>query len=137
MNIGELAARFGLATHVLRHWEDKGLLAPARTAGGRRVYDDSHVTAVAVIQLGKDSGLSLDQIGTLLSLPSSRRDLLGEHRAALRARIDALQVALALLDHAVECPAEDFRTCPSFTAKVDAYVSAPPAGRTAAAPAFG
>ena len=28
--IGELAARFGLATHVLRHWEDMGLLSPAR-----------------------------------------------------------------------------------------------------------
>ncbi|WP_443137105.1 helix-turn-helix domain-containing protein [Kribbella sp. CCNWLW197] len=27
--IGVLAARFGLATHVLRHWEDEGLLTPA------------------------------------------------------------------------------------------------------------
>jgi hypothetical protein len=30
--IGELAARFGLATHVLRHWEDVGLLSPAAPA---------------------------------------------------------------------------------------------------------
>lgn len=76
--IGELAARFGLSTHVLRHWEAVGLLAPL---GGR--------------------------------------------------------AAVALLDHAAECPAADFRSCPDFTAKVAAYVSAPPAGRTAAEPAFG
>ncbi len=32
--IGELAARFGLATHVLRHWEDVGLLTPSATPAG-------------------------------------------------------------------------------------------------------
>jgi MerR family copper efflux transcriptional regulator len=36
--IGDLAARFGLATHVLRHWEEMGLLRPARTSAGRRRY---------------------------------------------------------------------------------------------------
>ncbi|GGS31358.1 MULTISPECIES: MerR family transcriptional regulator [Actinokineospora] len=137
MTIGELAARFGLATHVLRHWEEMGLLSPARRANGRRVYDESHVTTVAVIRIGKDSGLSLEQIRTLLARPGSRRAVLDEHRAALRARIAALRASLELLDHAAECPAEDFRTCPDFTAKVDAYVSSPPAGRTPAAPAFG
>ncbi|WP_375546893.1 MerR family transcriptional regulator [Streptomyces gossypii] len=35
MSIGALAARFGVATHVLRHWESKGLLHPGRDAGGR------------------------------------------------------------------------------------------------------
>ncbi|WP_228829630.1 MerR family transcriptional regulator [Nocardia beijingensis] len=34
ISIGELAARFGLATHVLRHWEDVGLLAPRRDGAG-------------------------------------------------------------------------------------------------------
>jgi DNA-binding transcriptional MerR regulator len=36
--IGELAGRFGLATHVLRHWEAAGLLIPAARVGGRRQY---------------------------------------------------------------------------------------------------
>lgn len=30
LTIGELAQRFGLATHVLRYWESMGLLKPAR-----------------------------------------------------------------------------------------------------------
>ncbi|WP_416071592.1 MerR family transcriptional regulator [Streptomyces sp. ME02-8801-2C] len=33
MSIGALAARFGLATHVLRHGESMGLLHPVRDAG--------------------------------------------------------------------------------------------------------
>ncbi|MZG18734.1 MerR family DNA-binding transcriptional regulator, partial [Streptomyces sp. SID5914] len=30
LGIGALAARFGLAAHVLRHWEAMGLLHPGR-----------------------------------------------------------------------------------------------------------
>ncbi|WP_340688600.1 MerR family DNA-binding transcriptional regulator [Amycolatopsis coloradensis] len=35
LSVGEVAERFGLATHVLRHWESVGLLKPARAAGSR------------------------------------------------------------------------------------------------------
>jgi DNA-binding transcriptional MerR regulator len=45
MSIGALAARFGLATHVLRHWESMGLLHPVRDAGGRRRYGADDLTA--------------------------------------------------------------------------------------------
>ena len=46
MTIGELAARFGLATHVLRHWEAVGLLGPerrGRTVGAATVGSISTV----------------------------------------------------------------------------------------------
>jgi len=58
MRIGDLAARFGLATHVLRHWEDVGLLTPAARVAGRRQYDESHVARVVMIQRAKAAGLS-------------------------------------------------------------------------------
>ena len=35
-SIGELAGRFGLETHVLRHWESEGLLDPERERSGYR-----------------------------------------------------------------------------------------------------
>jgi MerR family copper efflux transcriptional regulator len=35
-SIGEVAARFGLPAHVLRHWEAQGLLTPARHGDRRR-----------------------------------------------------------------------------------------------------
>ena len=33
LTIGEVAGRFGLPAHVLRHWESVGLLAPVRAEG--------------------------------------------------------------------------------------------------------
>ncbi len=63
--IGELASRFGLATHVLRHWEDEGLLTPAGRVGGRRQYDESHVARVVMIQRAKSAGLTFALIREL------------------------------------------------------------------------
>jgi hypothetical protein len=50
MSIGEIAGHFGLATHVLRHWETMGLLSPERAGGGRRRYGRSDLYRVAGIQ---------------------------------------------------------------------------------------
>src|SRR5260370_15811352 len=71
--IGELAARFGLATHVLRYWEDMGLLSPARRGAGRRGYGPAHMTRVAEIMLGKDAGFSLEQLRELFAAPDRDR----------------------------------------------------------------
>ena len=46
-SVGELAKRFGLETHVLRHWEDEGLLQPSRDTSGYRRYGPDDVTRVA------------------------------------------------------------------------------------------
>jgi MerR-like DNA binding protein len=55
-SIGAVARRFGLAPHVLRHWESIGLLTPARS-GGQRRYDESDLARVAVILMSKEAGL--------------------------------------------------------------------------------
>ncbi|WP_079031794.1 helix-turn-helix domain-containing protein [Streptomyces specialis] len=92
MTIGELAARFGLATHVLRHWEAVGLLTPARRVSGRRRYDRRHLADVAIILLGKECGLSLEQLRLLATRGGDRAErhaLLERHRTALRERIAA------------------------------------------------
>src|SRR5262249_30579296 len=52
LTIGELANRFGLATHVLRHWESMGLLVPGRDRGGQRRYGDGDLARVALILMG-------------------------------------------------------------------------------------
>jgi len=116
MTIGELAARFGLATHVLRHWEAMGLLTPAARVNGRRRYRQEHVYRVALILRGKETGLSLGQLREFLSTPdsSSRRALFERHRVALERRIAQAQAAKAMIEHALECPYEDFTQCPNF-----------------------
>ncbi|MDT3396705.1 MerR family transcriptional regulator [Streptomyces sp. B1866] len=125
LSIGELAARFGLATHVLRHWEDVGLLAPPRRGNGRRRYGRQDLARVAVILLGKEAGLSLEQMRLLLDGPAdrdARRALYREHCDELRRRIAGAQASLALVEHAMECGADDFTRCPDFQAKVAARV---------------
>jgi DNA-binding transcriptional MerR regulator len=64
MSIGELATRFGLAPHVLRHWESMGLLTPNRETGGQRRYDDADLARVAMILMGKEAGFGLGSCGT-------------------------------------------------------------------------
>lgn len=131
MAIGALADRFGLATHVLRHWEDVGLLTPRRQANGRRRYGPADETRVAMILLAKEAGLGLDQILRLFAATAdlpTRRALYREHHDRLAERIAALQASLSVLEHAMECEAEDITECPHFKAKVAARISdsAPP-----------
>ena len=118
--IGELAARFGLATHVLRHWEDMGLLSPARRVAGRRVYGAAHLTRVAEILLGKDAGFSLEQLRDLFTAPDRdrRRELLRGQLAQVRARIARLALSQALLEHGLRCRHPDYQSCPHFQAMV-------------------
>lgn len=39
--IAGAADQLGVATHVLRHWEDVGVIVPERLSSGHRVYDDN------------------------------------------------------------------------------------------------
>jgi MerR family transcriptional regulator, copper efflux regulator len=121
MTIGELAARFGLAPHVLRHWEAMGLLAPATRVNGRRRYAQEHLSRVAMIVGGKAGGLSLEQLGDLLAAgsPDDRRQLLERHHADLEQRQRDIERSKAMIEHALECDEHDFTQCPNFRRLVD------------------
>lgn len=120
MTIGELAARFGLATHVLRHWEAMGLLTPVARVNGRRRYRQEHVYRVALILRGKEAGLGLGQLREFLSAPDppTRRALVERHRVVLERRIAEAQAAKAMIEHVLECSYEDFTQCPHFQRNV-------------------
>lgn len=118
-SIGDTAARFDLPTHVLRHWEDVGLLAPARDGAGRRRYAETDVVRVAVIVRSKAAGMSLDQIRVLLVEDApGRHALLEAHLADLDRRMGELESARAMAAHAFECDKHDIATCPNFVATV-------------------
>ncbi len=116
VEIGELAGRFGLATHVLRHWEDEGLLTPAARVGGRRQYDESHVARVVMIQRAKAAGLSLEQIRRMFDAPTGpeRKQILADQDAALDDQIRQARQSKQLIAHALSCEAPDFTECPHF-----------------------
>ncbi|WP_430790214.1 MerR family transcriptional regulator [Actinoplanes sp. G11-F43] len=125
--IGELAARFGLAPHVLRHWEDMGLLSPTRQATGRRVYGPADVTRVSEILLGKEAGFSLEQLRELFAAPdrAGRRALLRSQLVQVRERIARLTLSQTMLEHAVRCRHPDYHECPRFQEMADAAVPSP------------
>lgn len=114
-SIGEVAAQFGLPTHVLRHWEEEGLLAPAR-AGDRRRYTDADVYRVAAILIAKEAGFGLADIRTMLAAQSipDRHEVTARHREKLLARIARAQAALDMLEGGMECQHEDIMRCPHF-----------------------
>ncbi|MEV5974965.1 MerR family transcriptional regulator [Streptomyces sp. NPDC051921] len=127
MTIGELADRFQLRPHVLRHWEATGLLSPAERVNGRRYYTSRHIARVAMIVRGKTAGFSLEQLRGVLDAPDAveRRSLLLEHHAELTRRIEEIEKSRTLIEHALDCKAEDFTECPGFRRLVEQLAGAP------------
>jgi DNA-binding transcriptional MerR regulator len=119
MRIGELARRTGLSERSLRYYEQQGLLAASRTAGGQRDYPSSAVDRVIRIQELFAAGLHSKKIARLLpcmrdadggpseiATPQLVDDLVEE-----RARIDRMMTELAnsraVLDDVIEAAASD------------------------------
>ncbi|MFI1385113.1 MerR family transcriptional regulator [Embleya sp. NPDC020886] len=136
MSIGALAARFGLATHVLRHWETMGLLAPARDAANRRRYGAADVARVTVVLRAKEAGLSLDTIRSLVATAgaANRRNILSEEAEVLRSRIAAAQASLALIECALGCDREDYTRCAHFGLIVNRMSTEPPSASPSDSP---
>jgi MerR family copper efflux transcriptional regulator len=123
ISIGEAAARFGLETHVLRHWEDVGLLNPARDAAARRRYSDDDLVRIAVILRSKAAGMSLEAIGVLLDDQAPERHrVLEDHIAALDRAMVEMERSREMTQHALNCRAHDISTCPNFRAIVGGVI---------------
>jgi DNA-binding transcriptional MerR regulator len=128
--IGELARRAGVAPSALRYWEDLGLLpAPARSSGQRR-YPASAVALVGVLLLLRDVGFSLAEqrafVAARGAAPDAWRRLARRKLAELDARIADARAAREALAHALRCPHEDVRQCPTFRALVAARLAGQP-----------
>jgi len=66
MRIGELARRTGVATRMLRYYEEQGLVTPRRLDNGYREYDEYLVDRVQKIRGLIDSGIPTRLIGNIL-----------------------------------------------------------------------
>ncbi|GIG70653.1 MerR family transcriptional regulator [Phytomonospora endophytica] len=66
MRIGELARLAGVSIRSLRYYEEQGLLAPARTPAGYRIYADGDIERVARIQLLYAAGMRSSCIADVL-----------------------------------------------------------------------
>ncbi|WP_110688917.1 helix-turn-helix domain-containing protein [Salinicola endophyticus] len=117
MDISEVARRTGVPASTLRFYEKKGLISATRSAGQRRQFAPSVLDQLGLIALGQAGGLSLDEIGTMLSpssAPQVDRELLIAKADEIDATIKRLRAMSEGLRHAAECPAPSHAQCPTF-----------------------
>lgn len=98
-SIGDLARRTGTSRRMLRHWEEQGLLLPARVnpSTGWREYAPSQDGRVRAIVALRTLGFGLDAIRVLLDsdlTEEALRELLRAQEAALQSQIDESSAAL-------------------------------------------
>lgn len=108
--IGEVAAQAGIPTSTIRYYEKQGVLPPAERVNGRRRYDSDMATYLAVIDLAKQAGFSLEEIKTLLhgfsdDTPPSKRwkALAGSKLAEIDQRMEQLAAMKLLLQEGLDC----------------------------------
>ncbi|MCB2224504.1 MAG: heavy metal-responsive transcriptional regulator [Actinobacteria bacterium] len=110
MRIGELAALTSVPTKTIRYYEGIGVLPPAeRGPNGYRTYDTDDVERLRFIKDAQATGLTLDEIATVLRLRGAGEStcehvthLLHHHLLHLDARIESLQATRARLVSMIE-----------------------------------
>jgi MerR family transcriptional regulator, thiopeptide resistance regulator len=107
--VKEVAEIAGVSVRTLHHYDEIELLVPAgRTDAGYRLYDDDDLLRLQQILLGRELGLTLEEIRRSLAGPDfDRREALLAQRAELERRAEqtagmlrAVDAALTLLDQA-------------------------------------
>ena len=82
--VGEIAEQTGLTIRTLHHYEEIGLLVPtARTDAGYRLYNMQSIERLTQIQLLRQVGVKLKNIGELLDGQSGDIASLLQERIAL------------------------------------------------------
>lgn len=105
-SIAELAREFDLTPRAIRHYEEQGLITPAR-AGVQRVYTKRDRTRLKLTLRGKRLGLSLAEIRELIDMydtaPESSQlarllEVLARQRAKLKQQREDIEAVLGELD---------------------------------------
>jgi DNA-binding transcriptional MerR regulator len=91
LNPSEAAKRLGVSVKALRLYEQRGLIAPSRTAAGWRAYGPDEMARVAEIAALRELGLSLSQVARVLEGdPEGLEPALAAHQATLEGRVHQL-----------------------------------------------
>lgn len=99
LNPSEAARQLGVSAKALRLYEERGLIAPKRTAAGWRVYGPDEMTRAGEIVALRALGLSLAQVERVLEgNPHDLESALAMHRATLEARVRQLSAAMEKVD---------------------------------------
>jgi MerR family redox-sensitive transcriptional activator SoxR len=139
LSIGDVARRAGLRTSAIRYYESAGLLPRPARVSGRRCYERSIFTRLAVIALAREAGFSLNEIRRLTRASEERvapgrpgatrktgrarpgerwSELAREKLPQIEALIARAQAMRELLLRGMECDCASPKECPGVSARV-------------------
>lgn len=107
--IGEMAKKMGVAPSTLRYYEKEGLLPfVTRSGSGNRVFHDSDLERLSIIECLKQTGLPIKGIKAFMgwclegdSTIGKRLELMQNQRQAVLDQIEQLKETLEVLDYKV------------------------------------
>ncbi|MFI0090827.1 MerR family transcriptional regulator [Streptomyces bobili] len=127
LDIGEVAARSGLAPSALRFYEKRGLIEALGRNGLRRTYRPDILERLALISCARGAGFTIAEITRFLVADpddSGLRDRMAAKALELDLRIAQLDRLRASLRHAATCTHEPLVECPEFKRAVGAVAAA-------------
>ena len=121
LDIGEVAARSGMAPSALRYYEREQIIESVERKGLRRQFRPNVLTTLAVVAMCREAGFSLGEIKALLNTGARLewKTLAVRKRDELRVRAEQLGVLADQLDHALRCPNSNVFDCEHFQTALD------------------
>lgn len=120
-SIGELSRQTGCKVETIRYYERIGVLPPpARSEGGHRVYNESHLKRLNFVLRARRLGFPLGEVRTLLDLADGEGEtceqgekLASERLTQVRQKMADLTLMEGVLDDMVaECRLGTTPQCP-------------------------
>lgn len=106
-SISEVAKQLDLTVYTLRYYDKEGLLPfVERTSSGIRMFKESDIEALKVIECLKSTGMPIKEIKNFIDWCSDgdatlqqRYDMFIERKASVETQLEELKKTLELIDH--------------------------------------
>ncbi|WP_212976103.1 MerR family transcriptional regulator [Bacillus sp. J14TS2] len=107
MSISDVAKKLNLTIHTLRYYDREGLIPfVERTASGTRVFKDSDLDLLKIIQCLKSSGMTIKDIKQFIQWCSDgdaslqqRYDLFMKQKDVVETQMEELKKTLGVIEH--------------------------------------
>lgn len=106
-SISEVAKELNLTVYTLRYYDKEGLMPfVERTESGTRVFKESDIDALKIIECLKSTGMPIKEIKHFIDWCSEgdatlqqRFDMFMERKATVEAQMEELKKTMELIDH--------------------------------------
>lgn len=106
-SIGEVAKEMNLTVYTLRYYDKEGLIPfVERTSSGIRLFKESDIGALKVIECLKSTGMPIKEIKNFIewcsdgdSTLQQRYDMFMERKAIVEAQMEELKKTMELIEH--------------------------------------